>query len=91
MITAKDIHNFDARYHRNGSQEGFFLCSFTFGRGKRAIAMRAVVFGERDWGSVAVFSDAIDARWDGGQFSTALRDAIEKFDTDNPHKLYKPL
>lgn len=83
MITESDIHKFRCRYHRNGVQgDGFYSCQFTYGRGKAAVALRAIVFDadapneHLEWCVAVTSEDAsvIDHEaWRGDEFAPALR------------------
>jgi hypothetical protein len=97
-VAIKDIHKFDCRYHRNGvSGEGFFACSFIYGRGKQAKNMTAVVFpvevdgqGEeyRKCTAVMTVGDVAD-RWRGDHFDGALREHIAAFKEKTGYKAYE--
>lgn len=79
-IKTHEIKQLQVKYHRNGTQqEGFFLCSFQWKTGKETLALQAVVNDS----FIAVINPAdINQRFDGGDFSQALREHLHAVETD---------
>lgn len=82
----KDLRRFDARYHRNGSAEGFTVCSFLWLRGEKTKELHAIVWDDR----IAVYNpEDISDRYEAAYFTMALRMSLAAMEKAQPEKLYE--